>query len=186
MMMIQTRMLLERRTRCSTTLLQEWQIIWIVDEGSTSESQRQQQQRSAKSKDAANPNNAASSGASSGASESRGAKNNADEDIHHSHIFGSDAGDRFQHMTGGAGEGVQWLKPEGTVQNKQEVKTDRFLPAYCDPPNPCPIGFTAEDGCDPSPRDKFTADFSKLYQASQECHCDREHNYGCSNTATNK
>ena len=21
------------------------------------------------------------------------------------------------------------------------------LPAYCDPPNPCPIGYTAADGC---------------------------------------
>jgi len=109
-------------------------------------------------------------------------KSSAEEDIHHSHIFGSDAGDRFQYMTGGAGEGVQWLKPEGTVHNKQEVKTDRYLPAYCDPPNPCPVGFTAEDGCDPSPREKFTADYSKLYQASQECHCDREHNYGCSSS----
>lgn len=115
-------------------------------------------------------------------SSSNGGKAENDEDIHHSHIFGSDAGDRFQHMTGGAGEGLQWLKPEGTVQNKQEVKTDRFLPAYCDPPNPCPVGFTAEDGCDPAPRQKFTADYSKLYQSSQECQCDREHNYGCSSS----
>merc|ERR1739838_1017120 len=74
----------------------------------------------------------------------------------------------------------------GTVQNKQEVKTDRFLPAYCDPPNPCPLGFSAEDGCDPAQREKFTADFSKLYQASQKCHCDREHNYGCSTGAQTK
>lgn len=46
-----------------------------------------------------------------------------------------------QYVSGGAGEGKQRLKPEGTVKNHQEVKSDATLPAYCNPPNPCPIGY---------------------------------------------
>lgn len=45
-------------------------------------------------------------------------------------------------ITGGAGEGKQNLKPEGSIPNKNEVKTDAVLPAYCNPPNPCPFGYT--------------------------------------------
>jgi len=44
-------------------------------------------------------------------------------------------------LSGGAGEGKQHLKPEGTVDNLQEVKSDDVLPFYCHPPNPCPKGF---------------------------------------------
>lgn len=47
-----------------------------------------------------------------------------------------------QFMSGGAGEGIQRLKPEGSLKNKQEIKTDATLPAYCNPPNPCPLGYT--------------------------------------------
>lgn len=43
---------------------------------------------------------------------------------------------------GGAGEGKQELKPEGDMQNMQEVKSDEGLPFYCHPPNPCPKGYT--------------------------------------------
>merc|ERR1712095_133546 len=39
------------------------------------------------------------------------------------------------------------------------------LPAYCDPPNPCPKGYRAE--------------FSRKYQASQNCMCDSEHMFSC-------
>ncbi len=42
---------------------------------------------------------------------------------------------------GGAGEGRQHLSPNGEIPNRPEVKTDEELPAYCDPPNPCPLGF---------------------------------------------
>jgi hypothetical protein len=42
---------------------------------------------------------------------------------------------------GGAGEGRQYLSPSGEIPNRPEVKTDEELPAYCDPPNPCPLGF---------------------------------------------
>lgn len=58
------------------------------------------------------------------------------EFLQHSSLWGS------QFVSGGAGEGEQRLKPEGSVNNKQEIKTDATLPAYCNPPNPCPLGYT--------------------------------------------
>jgi hypothetical protein len=36
-------------------------------------------------------------------------------------------------IKGGTGDGKEHPK---------EVKTDKVLPAYCNPPNPCPIGYT--------------------------------------------
>jgi len=85
-----------------------------------------------------------------------------------------------KYVAGGAGEGKQFLKPQGNVPNKEEVKTDAVLPAYCEPPNPCPRGMTAEDGC----LEEFdnTADFSRQYQESQQCMCDEEHMYSCPET----
>jgi hypothetical protein len=44
-------------------------------------------------------------------------------------------------ILGGAGEGQQHLTPNGEIPNHPEIKTDEELPAYCDPPNPCPLGF---------------------------------------------
>jgi hypothetical protein len=44
-----------------------------------------------------------------------------------------------QYVSGGAGEGPHRLKPQ--------VKTDASLPAYCNPPNPCPVGYTEDQGC---------------------------------------
>ncbi|XKL65484.1 hypothetical protein PGB90_008904 [Kerria lacca] len=82
-----------------------------------------------------------------------------------------------QFMTGGAGEGKQNLKPEGSVSNKNEVKTDAVLPAYCNPPNPCPVGFSAEAGC--IQQFENTAAFSREYQAAQKCMCDSEHMFDC-------
>jgi len=57
------------------------------------------------------------------------------------------------------------------------VKTDAILPAYCNPPNPCPVGHTAEDNC----LEEFenTAAFSREYQAAQKCMCDTEHMFDC-------
>lgn len=78
-----------------------------------------------------------------------------------------------QYMQGGAGEGRQLLGPDGTFENVQVIKTDRAVPSYCDPPNPCPLGYTAEDGC----LENFvnSASFSREYQAKQQCSCDNEH-----------
>uniref|UniRef100_A0A0N5A8R5 Neuroendocrine protein 7B2 n=1 Tax=Syphacia muris TaxID=451379 RepID=A0A0N5A8R5_9BILA len=80
-------------------------------------------------------------------------------------------------MTGGAGEGTQRLRPESNFEEREQVKTDSVLPAYCDPPNPCPVGYSAADGC----LEDFdnTAEFSRMYQSSQNCACDREHMFNC-------
>ncbi len=76
---------------------------------------------------------------------------------------------------GGAGEGKQHLHPDGSVLNIQEIKTDEDLPAYCEPPNPCPIGYEGEE-CDSRPYAEFTAEYSKNYQENQDCMCDDDHN----------
>ncbi|XP_054260879.1 neuroendocrine protein 7B2 [Macrosteles quadrilineatus] len=95
------------------------------------------------------------------------------EYLQHSSLWG------HQYMTGGAGEGKQHLKPDGAILNQKQVKTDAALPAYCNPPNPCPVGYTAEDGC----LEEFenTAAFSREYQSAQDCMCDSEHMFDCSN-----
>ena len=51
------------------------------------------------------------------------------------------------------------------------------LPAYCDPPNPCPIGYDAKDGCIEDFEN--TSEFSRNYQARQNCLCDSEHMFNC-------
>ncbi|RWS10801.1 neuroendocrine protein 7B2 precursor-like protein [Dinothrombium tinctorium] len=93
------------------------------------------------------------------------------EYLEHSSLWG------HRYMQGGAGEGYQRLKPDGSVKNYQVVKTDAVLPAYCNPPNPCPIGYTEDDGC----LEVFenTAAYSREYQSSQQCMCDNEHMFEC-------
>lgn len=93
------------------------------------------------------------------------------EYLQHSSLWG------HQYVQGGAGEGKQVLKPEGSIKNQNQVKTDAALPAYCNPPNPCPVGYTAEDGC--LVDFENTAEYSRVYQASQECMCDAEHMFEC-------
>ncbi|VDD95151.1 unnamed protein product [Enterobius vermicularis] len=82
-----------------------------------------------------------------------------------------------KYMTGGAGEGTQQLRPESNFEEREQVKSDNVLPAYCDPPNPCPVGYSGADGC----LEEFdnTAEFSKAYQESQTCACDHEHMFSC-------
>ncbi|GJQ78798.1 hypothetical protein Trydic_g2640 [Trypoxylus dichotomus] len=60
------------------------------------------------------------------------------EFLEHSSLWGG------QLISGGTGEGHQKLKPQGTLTNKPEIKTDTTLPAYCNPPNPCPVGYTGK------------------------------------------
>ena len=42
------------------------------------------------------------------------------------------------------------------------------LPAYCDPPNPCPKGYTAEDGCIEVEEFENRAEFSRKYQVRRK------------------
>jgi len=93
------------------------------------------------------------------------------EHLPHSSLWG------HKYMGGGAGEGKQYLSPSGALSNKEEVKTDAVLPAYCDPPNPCPPGFFGDDGC----MEEFdnTAEFSREYQSRQNCLCDEDHMFTC-------
>jgi hypothetical protein len=86
------------------------------------------------------------------------------EYLQHSSLWG------HQYVSGGAGEGPHKPKPQ--------VKTDASLPAYCNPPNPCPVGFTEDQGC--TLDFENTASFSREYQAAQECMCDAEHMFECS------
>lgn len=96
------------------------------------------------------------------------------EYLQHSSLWG------HQYVAGGAGEGVQRLKPDGSAKNVQVVKTDAVLPAYCNPPNPCPKGYASEDGC----LEEFenSASFSRDYQSAQDCMCDSEHMFDCPGT----
>ncbi|KAL5108663.1 hypothetical protein TcWFU_002967 [Taenia crassiceps] len=66
---------------------------------------------------------------------------------------------------------------------KSDVKLDR-LPAYCDPPNPCPIGYDPAALATPCDSDVVnTAEFNRdwILQKMQngECLCDEEHMETC-------
>ncbi|XP_074662047.1 uncharacterized protein LOC141914684 [Tubulanus polymorphus] len=85
------------------------------------------------------------------------------------------------YVSGGAGEGKQHLKPNGEEDNKQEVKSDASLPAYCEPPNPCPKGYNEDKNCVKGVED--TAEYNRKYildqQESGVCACDSEHMKHC-------
>jgi hypothetical protein len=78
-----------------------------------------------------------------------------------------------------AGDSRALHEEDARQQSKQgrQLKSS-MLPAYCDPPNPCPAGYTSQDGCIEQFENK--ADFSQKYQASQNCMCDTEHMFSCS------
>ncbi|XP_018566479.1 neuroendocrine protein 7B2 [Anoplophora glabripennis] len=94
------------------------------------------------------------------------------EYLQHSTLWGKQFG------PGGAGEGNQLMRNQG-MKAKQEVKTDTTLPAYCNPPNPCPVGYTEEQGCIMDFEN--SASYSRRYQAVQDCMCDTEHMFDCPN-----
>ncbi|KAK8729546.1 hypothetical protein OTU49_008536 [Cherax quadricarinatus] len=68
----------------------------------------------------------------------------------------------------------------GSSSGGGSSSSDGVLPAYCNPPNPCPMGYTASDGC----LEDFenTAGFSRDYQSLQDCMCDTEHMFECSDS----
>jgi len=105
------------------------------------------------------------------------------EYIEHSSHGGNEG---FLQMSGGAGEGKQHLMPDGSIDNVQPegssiVKSDKSLPFYCHPPNPCPKGYTSENGCDETVEDTAEAqkDIINGMQQSGVCVCDQEHMFNC-------
>ncbi|BFZ11795.1 hypothetical protein BsWGS_14834 [Bradybaena similaris] len=84
------------------------------------------------------------------------------EHIEHSDLHG------FQSVSGGTAEGAP---------NAKQVKTDKQLPAYCNPPNPCPVGKTAKDNC-VEDFENSASNNQKLL-SEQECPCDTEHMFTC-------
>lgn len=86
------------------------------------------------------------------------------EYVQHSSMWG------HQYVNGGASE-------IGHHHFKFPPKSDDKLPAYCDPPNPCPVGYTEEQNC--LADFENTAAFSRDYQAAQDCMCDAEHMFDC-------
>ncbi|XP_015182892.1 PREDICTED: uncharacterized protein LOC107069795 [Polistes dominula] len=63
------------------------------------------------------------------------------------------------------------------IKGGKDEKTENALPAYCTPPNPCPIGYTSENNC--LTEFENTATFSRHYQSLQDCMCDTEHMADC-------
>jgi len=69
-------------------------------------------------------------------------------------------------------------------QGNQAHSSSSMLPAYCDPPNPCPLGYTAADGCIEDFEN--TSEFSRRYQSHQKCICDTEHMFDCPEENTHR
>ncbi|XP_076303747.1 secretogranin_V domain-containing protein 7B2 [Lasioglossum baleicum] len=81
-----------------------------------------------------------------------------------------------QRMNNKDSYGRQKIKP-GSTKSIKEEKPENTLPAYCTPPNPCPIGYTSENNC--ILNFVNTAAFSRDYQSAQDCMCDSEHMLNC-------
>ncbi|KAJ8356243.1 hypothetical protein SKAU_G00190370 [Synaphobranchus kaupii] len=86
-----------------------------------------------------------------------------------------------QSIQGGAHEGLQHLGPYGNIPNIVAELTGDNVPkdfsedqGYPDPPNPCPLGKSAADGCLENSPD--TAEFSREFQQHQHLF-DPEHDY---------
>lgn len=94
------------------------------------------------------------------ATKHKGAQLRDQEHLEHSALHG------YQSVSGGTVNG----------QMKQS-KTDKALPAYCNPPNPCPVGKTAEDNC--VENFENSAENNQRLLRQQECPCDTEHMFTC-------
>ncbi|XP_077286812.1 neuroendocrine protein 7B2-like [Arctopsyche grandis] len=92
------------------------------------------------------------------------------EYLQHSTLWG-------QYLNGGPMKNTQHIRPGSMSHSVNHMKTDTTLPAYCNPPNPCPVGYTEEQGC--ITNFENTAAFSREYQSEQECMCDGEHMFEC-------
>lgn len=100
------------------------------------------------------------------------------EYMSHGHLLGN----MLAQFPPGSSYGTMRIKPSGgnSPSATTERKTEGVLPAYCNPPNPCPIGYSASDSCMETFQN--TAAFSRSYQSQQECMCDTEHMFDCPDT----
>ncbi|KAI9550304.1 hypothetical protein GHT06_018312 [Daphnia sinensis] len=107
------------------------------------------------------------------------------EYLKHSSLFSRQQEDDQPSSVAGTPTGSLKISETGstTSGSSSSGKSENVLPAYCNPPNPCPIGYTAEDGC----LEEFenTAAFSREYQAAQDCMCDTEHMFDCPASSLN-
>ena len=69
------------------------------------------------------------------------------------------------------------VQPTTAARSSAAAAATAMLPAYCDPPNPCPPGYSTSDGC----IEEFenSSEFSRNYQSTQNCICDTEHMFNC-------
>ncbi|KAL4238719.1 Neuroendocrine protein 7B2 [Mactra antiquata] len=65
----------------------------------------------------------------------------------------------------------------GRQEDPSEVKTDKVLPAYCTPPNPCPFNYSGEDNC--VKEFENSPDNNRRILEEQDCPCDAEHMLSC-------
>jgi len=101
------------------------------------------------------------------------------EDLYAPLYSGAQARDP-EHMAHSSLQGVHKVAG-GTAEGeppKKQVKTDKPLPAYCNPPNPCPVGKTAAaDNCVENFQN--TMENNQRLLRAQDCPCDREHMWSC-------
>ncbi|KAK3589060.1 hypothetical protein CHS0354_008710 [Potamilus streckersoni] len=75
----------------------------------------------------------------------------------------------YQFISGGNGQNSQ--------AEREEVKSDKVLPAYCTPPNPCPYGYTGDENC--LKEFENTPENNRRLLEQQDCPCDAEHMLNC-------
>lgn len=101
------------------------------------------------------------------------------DSIYNSPLFtGAQARDE-EHLEHSALQGLHQVSG-GTLEGQppqKQVKTDKPLPAYCNPPNPCPLGKTAADNCVENFENSM--ENNKHLLEAQDCPCDTEHMFSC-------
>ncbi|XP_076442134.1 neuroendocrine protein 7B2-like isoform X2 [Babylonia areolata] len=111
-----------------------------------------------------------------------GEDDNDEEDVSdsmYSPLFtGAQARDE-EHLEHSALQGLHQVSG-GTLEGQppqKQIKTDKPLPAYCNPPNPCPLGKTAADNCVENFENSM--ENNKRLLEAQDCPCDTEHMFSC-------
>ncbi|XP_018395779.1 PREDICTED: uncharacterized protein LOC108774222 isoform X1 [Cyphomyrmex costatus] len=102
------------------------------------------------------------------------------EYLQHSTLWGHQ---RFDNNKNNNDKGYNRHSIQFNLKGLKDEKAENPLPAYCTPPNPCPVGYSSESNC--LTNFENTAAFSRDYQSAQDCMCDTEHMLECSNDSGN-